>query len=293
MKLSNIPQDISAEVLVNYFTQDDCSVEFHGAHKRNAYQDILEKGDLDEKLTFGLCRNSLYDILPEALFHPTDRFDGIPANEYEERFSEECRKSQEEEEAARAFFKIYDEFIFKLSCIIARIKESYSDDSVVAEMICDKIEDRYRNNKFIRQAMPFVPLCKKLRGSKFFLTLMLRKVFMDEGLHLEILDRAVEIEDIESRYCCNLDEEEDISSTFLGNKFEEDILEYVISYWDEESCDENFLSFVKDLDVFREFLDDYFMAIGSRIVFKVVADAPPVVLSDDEGYNYLNYNTNI
>lgn len=71
MKLSNIPTDLSAEVLANYLQMRDLSMEFLGPHKRNAYRDIvsLENG-ADGSLQIGLSRKGLYDILPEALFHP-------------------------------------------------------------------------------------------------------------------------------------------------------------------------------------------------------------------------------
>lgn len=104
MRLSNIPTDLSAEVLANYLQMRVLSIEFLGPHKRNAYRDIVSlEHDADGSLQIGLSRKGLYDILPEALFHPLNRFDNIAPNDYEERFSEECRKQHEEEENARAF----------------------------------------------------------------------------------------------------------------------------------------------------------------------------------------------
>ena len=38
----NVPQDINAEVFLDFFPQDTFRVIFCGLHKRNAYNDILD-----------------------------------------------------------------------------------------------------------------------------------------------------------------------------------------------------------------------------------------------------------
>ena len=48
-----------------------------------------------------------------------------------------------------------------------------------------------------------------------------------------------------------------------------------------------------EVEVLRLFIKDFFIAIEEDIVFNICQDEPPLRLSDDVFYNYLNYNTNI
>lgn len=77
----NVPQDINAEVFLDFFPQDTFRVKFCGLHKRNAYNDILDIEKEQDKFLLHLGRNSLYNSLPEYLFHCIDRFDNIPERE--------------------------------------------------------------------------------------------------------------------------------------------------------------------------------------------------------------------
>ena len=76
-----VPQDINAEVFWGFFPKDTFRVKFCGLHKRNAYNDILEIEKEQVKFLLHLGRNSLYNSLPEYLFHSIDRFDNIPERE--------------------------------------------------------------------------------------------------------------------------------------------------------------------------------------------------------------------
>ena len=74
-----LPGDINAELLLSYYPKGRCKVCLKGLHKRNTYQDIIEMTPFDDNsflLTVG--RNSLYNALPEYMFHPIDRFDNLP-----------------------------------------------------------------------------------------------------------------------------------------------------------------------------------------------------------------------
>ena len=66
----NIPEDINVELLLSYFPKGSCKVAFKGLHKRNTYRDIVEIEKRDEEtLLISVARNSLYNSLPEYLFH--------------------------------------------------------------------------------------------------------------------------------------------------------------------------------------------------------------------------------
>lgn len=80
---------------------------------------------------------------------------------------------------------------------------------------------------------------------------------------------------------------------FAGNSYDEDTHTYTIHYWSDERCDELFPKFIKDVEEFRLFIQDYFLALGDILHFDIVTDAPPLRLNDNKKYNYLNYNTNL
>ena len=85
MSLNNLPDDINIELLLSYFPEGTLKVAMRGLHKRNTYNDIIDVDEnKDGTIVVGVGRNSLYNTLPEFLFHPIDRFDSIPKSEEKE-----------------------------------------------------------------------------------------------------------------------------------------------------------------------------------------------------------------
>lgn len=267
-----------------------------GSHKRNAYQDILEAHTDDyAEYKLSICRDGLYDILPEGLFHPIDRFENIPANEYQERFADECEKQQLEETNARLFFKVFDTFLMELNCIVSEFEQiHYSDNTVLSDIICDSMPESYKRNRFCKRVVSFLPQCNIIRGNKVLLSLMLRKVLFEENLYLTFSDFSETINDENPRYNSCLDDmDNDDSTVYLGNEFIEDLTIYTIRYWNDDECNSEFLTFVSEIEEFEKFINDFFVGIESRVKFDISTDYLSVRLSDDVFFNYLNYNTNI
>ncbi len=290
----NIPSDIRAEIVSNYLERIRKDFIFLGSHKRNAYEDILSISQDEDVVKIELSRQGLYDILPEALFHPIDRFDNIPANEYKERFGEEVERQRIEESNARSFFSLYDKFIFDLSSVVARLKDGkFCNNSVLSDIICDTLPDKYKSNRFVARTIEFTPRCQSMRGNTTLITLMIRKVLADEGLKLVMNSKPTSFEDKSPRYNCRLQQGEDFSELYLGNCYDENVLCYNIQYWNDDFCDESFLRFVDEIKVFESFINDFFMGIETSVHFDISAQALPVRLSDEMCYNYLNYNTNL
>lgn len=290
-----IPDDIRAEILNNYLGNHKKDISFVGNHKRNAYEDISSISKEYETIKIDVSRQGLYDILPEALFHPIDRFDNIPSNEYKERFAEEVEQEKIEEANARAFFSLYDKFIFELSSIVSKLKQvDYNDNETLSKIICDSLPAEYKSNRFIERTMEFSPLCKSIRGNRTKVTLMLRKILAEEGLKLAPQNTSQSYTDVNPKYGCQILSEDDVNTeVFLGNTFEENVLLYDIQYWNDQYCNESFLEFVNEIKVFEDFLNDYFVGIETSIHFNLSAHTLPVRLSDEMCHNYLNYNTNI
>ena len=288
----NVPQDINAEVFLGFFSQGTFRVKFCGLHKRNAYNDILEIEKEQEKFLLHLGRNSLYNSLPEFLFHSIDRFDNIPEKEKKQRFSEEYAKQEKEKEQAYKFFSPIDTLLFQLRLEVReRLNKYVVSNTVIQELLLDKLTAEQRENRFIKRTTPYMSSCKTIRGNRTLITLLLRKVLAEEGLKINVKSKQTEFTDEEPRY--GNSEGCEIGDVYVGNTYSESVITYSISYWSDEDCNEDFLPLVNDLEVFRQFVQDYFISVDSILVFDVSKDTSPLRISDTTLYNYLNYNTNI
>ena len=288
----NVPQDIDAEVLLCFFPQDAFRVKFCGLHKRNAYNDIFEIEKELDKFLLHLGRNSLYNSLPEFLFHSIDRFDNIPERDKKLRFSEEYAKQEKEKEQAYKFFSPIDTLLFQLRLEVReRLNKYVESNTVIQDILLDKLTAEQRKNRFIKRMTPYISSCKTIRGNRTLVTLLLRKVLSEEGLKINVKSKQTEFTDEEPRY--GNSEGCEIGDVYVGNTYSESVITYSISYWSDEDCDEDFLLFVNDLDVFRQFVQDYFISVDSVLVFDISKNSSPLRISDTTLYNYLNYNTNI
>lgn len=293
MQPKNIPEDINVELLLSYLPEGSCKVAFKGLHKRNSYKDVV---DIEEKhdgtLILNIGRNSLYNSLPEFMFHSVDRFDNIPKSEEKERFAEEYQKQEQEKEDAYKFFAPIDLFLLKLRVFVRESLNEYVDNNkVLIDIICDGLTEKQKSNRFIRHTLKFIPACKTIRGDKTLLTFLLRKVFMEEGLQIEKHHETVTYKDEKPKYADGLGAI--LEESYVGNVFDERTTIYDIHYWSEEECNENFHKFIDDIDLYQGFLQDYFLSIEETLRFNIFKVEAPLRLSDDIVFNYLNYNTNL
>ena len=291
MAIKNLPTDINAEVLLEYYPKETFDVELKGLHKRNAYMDILNLEDKGERMQLTLGRNSLYNSLPEFLFHPIDRFD-LPQHNQKERFAEEYANQEQEKENAYKFFAPID-----LALLHQRVRARHhinsltSGNKVLIDIISDCLSEKQKNNRFIKNSLEYLPYCKIIRGDRTLITMMLRKILMEEGIVVDINNNNKTFVDSAPRYKTEVDS--DLSSLYVGTEFEQETLCYNVYYWNDEECNENFNSFVDDIEEYRMFVQDFFLSVESILEFNVCHDAPTLRLSDTTIYNYLNYNTNI
>ncbi len=317
MNYKGIPHDLNVEILLDYLNQEhfqsenlqsfgnpneidrssdlhnECKVEFKGHHKRNAYNDVVNIEELwsgGVKLT--LSRNSIYNILPETLFHPIDRFNNIPEKEKKKRMQDEFDKEEREKDRAYRFFAPIDAILLQQRINARNILKRYIEQNgVLQRILCDSLSSEQKNNSFIRQILPVLPYCKYIRGDKTLITIMLRKVLTEEELTVEIYERENMLTDIVPHYDCSVGDS--LDTLYAGNSYMENVLTYDIRYWSDDRCDENFLNFIDELEILREFIRDWFLSVEEDIVFDVVNYNDTVILSDSERYNYLNYNTNL
>lgn len=295
--LKQLPVDINAETLVGFFPPRTFQLIVGSTHHRSLYHDIagFETEDTDDgkQTCLVLGRNSLYNALPEFMFHPIDRFDNIPEKEKEERFEEELEKQEKEKQRARRFFAPVDALLLELRMNVMEIMRQQTEgNKVLVNILCDQLSEEVRNNRFVKQLMPYVPHSKVIRGNRLLLTLMLRKVLMDEGLALNICEKNTFLTD--SNPCYNDGIGGELGESYVGNSFEEHIITFMVSFWpEEESQSGHFLRFIDEIEVMRQFVQNYFLSLEHVLVFDISTDAAPLRLADDLVLNYINYNANL
>lgn len=289
----NIPSDINVELLLSYFPEGSCKVSITGLHKRNEYNDLIDiVENNDGTLLLNIGRHSLYNTLPETMFHPIDRFDNLPKFEEKERFAEEYEAQEKEKENAHRFFAPIDLMLLRLSTEARERLRVYTEsDKIMMDILGDRITEEQRQNRFIRQVIPFLPSCKNIRGNKTLITLLLRKIFTEEGLQIKLKNQSHEFMDSNPRYEDCLSGK--LEALYVGNKYDELALTYIIQFWPENECNEYFLQFVDEVEMLRMFIQDYFLSLDEMLHFEIVKDEEQLRLSDDTKLNYLNYNTNI
>lgn len=290
--LKNIPEDINAELLFSCLPKGQLKVEFEGTHNRNAYHDIigLEQNGKGKPITLHLGRASLYHILPETIFHPIiGRFDGLNDKDFEKVYQEQ----KDEKKNAKEFFAPIDLLLLKIRLLVReKTQECLESDKLLVDIIvADRLSDKEKQNRFIQKALPFLPMCKLLRGNKTLITMMLRTILENEHIEIQSHKESKEFYEDALRYPGTVGDT--LEAFYLSNSYVDDIMVYDIHYWSDEACDEHFMEFVKDMEVFRGFVQDYFLAIGAELHFDISTDSDGLYLDDGTKHQYLNYNTNL
>lgn len=291
--INSLPLDINAEILLNYFPEGKFRISFQGLHKRNSYRDIIEIEEMVDKdaIHATLGRMSIYNLLPEYMFHPFDRYDNLPVNNDSEAFHNEVDKQEQEKTDAIKFFSPIDVLLFKLRAQVREQIETYTRGNVVMQQILgDRLTNEQRGNRFICQFIPFLPQCKYIRGNRSLLTFLLRKVLLAEGLKVEVNEVFRELTDEHPRYGNQVGSI--LDDSYVDNSYFENVTTYSINYWSDEECNEKFLSFVDEMEELRLFLRNYFLFVEEELEFRITQDCP-LYLNDENKYNYLNYNTNL
>lgn len=295
--MKHLPDDINAELLLTHDCGMRLQVRHTSTHQRNATGDVaaIEHDPHDpQAATLLLARASLYDALPEYMFHTVDRFAGLDESRDENAFTNEVDRQKLEVEHALQFFAPFDALLLMLRTDVRQRIERHTrhGNTVLQHIIGDRLTDEQRANRFIAALLPFLPACRRIRGNRTLLTLMLRKVLADEGLTLRVDQRTLTHHDPEPRYPCSMGDA--LDECFAGNDFDYSATVFSIHYWSDDLCDEHFLDTVDALERMRQFVQDWFLGIEQQLVFDIWTDgAPAVRLNDTERHNFLAYNTNL
>jgi len=305
--LHNLPQDLNAEILLDYLPKGSCQVEFGGFHSRNAYHDLVamtEDGDCDEPLGDGrvhlhLGRGSLYDLLPETLFHPIDRFDHLGNEDPQAAFEHQLELQKQEIHDAHQLFAPIDAMLLQMRLDLRKkLAPFVNDDLVIQVMLSDRLTPQQRANPLIQRTLPYLPYARNIRGNRLLLTLLLRKIFMEDDIRLEEGDQTMQYTDTHPRFVerlpINANQQVTLGQTYLGCNYEQTLPTYTLTFWSEEHGGADFPTFYKQVEQYRLFIQDYFIAVEAELRFILVnPDNDNIQLNDTENISYLNFNTNL
>lgn len=278
------------ELLLGYLAPGSFKVSLNGQHKRNSYNDIADlKMGNNEELVINVARNGAYNDLPEYIFHPVNRFNNLQGDK--ERFKEELESQEQEMKAAHRLFEPIDLQLL-LYRVMAReqLRHVTEANSVLYDILADSLTEGQRANRLVVRTIPLLPASNIIRGNKTLLTFLLRKILMEENVTLSPHQTQQTCTDNDPQYVCQLCDT--LSDTFLGNAFDEMVTVYDINYW-PETVDDTFLTLIDELEVFRQFMQDYFLSMEELLQFNISHDEPTTLIGDEDRYNYLDFNTNL
>ncbi len=174
-RIETLHEDIRAEVIVSdllagKLRPQDLVVRFNGQQKRAKSQDIanvhvIHKRHAHSQLEISLNRDSIYDTLPEGIFHQpsVSKQNGSVTS-----MVDEYRRQKEEEEEARKFFAPFEnELFFQKSLIeseefdqLFQIQQSRLEDAVLQKLDIDPDLPRSFTSRLLRM----LPYSSKVAG---------------------------------------------------------------------------------------------------------------------------------
>lgn len=168
MSLSNcyhLRSDALLAMLIQLgFPAEAIDVDFNGDFRKR-YTSGLESIEVDERFVhLVLNENSIYDQLPEGLFHQSR---GNSANQSANSYIDEHKRYKREAKAARKFFNPLDQVLL-LAKADARLKK----ESVLQDLMEDETAflsklwhlEPYRDNKYLPALLPLLHSNESYKG---------------------------------------------------------------------------------------------------------------------------------
>lgn len=181
--------DIKAEVMVASLYEkgilaEQIIIRNQGVFKRSYRKDIVdceikEINSFEEILEIGISRDGLYDILPEGLFHQSER----GSNQSVQRMVEEHKKFKSEELVARKYFQPFENEFFK-----QKVQVEENEKNFYYRILSEKNQllqqfwklDSNLPLEASKRLLEFLPRAGKICGHIQLMQLALSKILLEE-----------------------------------------------------------------------------------------------------------------
>ncbi len=299
--INAMSSDINSEVILADLLErgldfNKIIIEYKGLFKRNYSKDILDVyiDGIKDILVFVLSRDSMYDILPEGVFH------SVFGNLSSDNYKKEIEKQKKEEANARKFFRPFDnEFYYqKLKLETELIKFYRNPDYFFQELYFSNVPIPER---FIKKLTSYILFADNIIGNIELTAQCLSDIIGEKVEHSKYFRSGNKVGN-------DIDEGHKIKEPSLGVNLicggfiseERDIWEFSVILGENPSIakfidKENGYIF-KVIEIFYE----YFIPYEIEVNTKVICDkSEPFVLSETNGStpelvesaNYLGYNS--
>ena len=290
-----IPSELNAEILAALLSEyaDDFTIKHEGVFYRNYQGDVLSV-NLKNK-TMSVSRDSLYHLLPQALFHRIDLFRGITGKDFQDKFKDKWEEQKKEKEIVQNFFMPFDNALFSLkSDFQSNLNKFLSQDSFLTELILEKEHEEMEDikNPYIRQLLFFLPYVESFRGNKSKLKLILHWIFGDNiQFETHCFTKSYKNED-SNEYDCIL-QETSSKDLFCDDEYDDSCFLFLLKIQrDIEKIDNNIYVQEQELEEFRVFFHHYFMPVFEEFEIHL-GDFEKKPVLDDTSPVFLEYNTQI
>lgn len=301
--ISSTHTDVRAEVVIADLLEKNIGVDkiniiHEGSFVRNYKKDLIDVyvDFVKEVVTLHITRNSIYDNLPEGLFHPVSR-----RMTSESRIAE-FEKQRIEEQKARKFFQPFDrEFMLQKVEIERQVRKLFQDPM-------SELEKWYSNEKkipreFFRQLVKFLPFTNRIKGNALLTAECLSKV-IGEKVSVQCKYKTLSFEQEQPVNVGRLGSSNLGENVLCGNKLTEDIMCWDFTVELMEDCRlEIFVDtekgFMKDLiSKFYDYFVPFEIVITTKIIclkknkFQLTRGEFPAG-EEKHDKSYLGYNTTI
>ena len=296
-----------AEVLINNILEyreniSDIRIDCVGSFQRNYLSDVagFELSMVNaEKITLvvRVNRDSLYNKLPEGVFHKIDRFVKLGTSASKKNFKEEFEEQKKEIEYSRKFFQPFDNLFFNVSLLIEKkISENIANarksiyDYFFRQTSLSNLSYPYRE-----KIISFLPYLSKMRANIDHLGFFLSFLFQAEVSITQ--HEAVQSYQVESEKSYNQLGKLTLGKNFYcGNEYCDFLFQWIVSVKTRES---NLHIFIDDQEFKKmfAFVKSLLLPAGVETVLDVksysiqhllLQTRPPV-----EKRQYLGFNVTI
>ncbi|HEX8549650.1 MAG TPA: type VI secretion system baseplate subunit TssG [Cytophagaceae bacterium] len=300
-RIESFYNDVRTEVLVAELLNEGLSPDtitiLHGGQHKRSYRRDLDEAYIEvnknnqNHLVFKLNRDSIYDSLPESLFHHI----AMPQQgSTVKNMVGSYRKRKEEEKQARAFFApIENEFFFQRAFI------ELMEQEFLEGLNKNNFDDYFLNffnipsglpADFVKKFAVLLPYCDKIIGN-LSITFKSLELILGENVKFEIKDSV--IEDIDN--ACRLSESILGVDLILGTSFFPDESSLTVTIGPIKK--ENLNDFLEDSpgSKFIQTFYDFFLpaSLDIETIFEVRDDALSFTLGSHEENSRLGFTTQL